>query len=160
MPVLSVEAVTIINFITFGAFVFLAAVLIYLGRSTDPKKKITMPWVNLSFGVLLTGVGYLVQAGRLLQYFTEDITIVSSYLLILVGALLIFASFSLLYTERTAELNNLKKRHDQIRKIMNRLKQKYFARELPEEDLKKMYSELIREMTEIEVKLGETKSKS
>lgn len=159
MAILPEGAGLIINLATFLSFIFLGGVLIYLGRSADPEKKLKLPWINLALGVLMSGSGFFLQSMQVVKYLVEDFILISAFLLIITGAILTFISITLLYRERTIELGSLKQRHDEIKKIMKKLRDKYFERELDEGDLKKMHADLVKEMTEIEVRLGEMKKK-
>ena len=159
MALLPVETTTLMSVATFATFVLLGGILIYLGRSTDPEKKIKLPWINLALGVVMSGAGFFLESTRLLQYLVEDTIILSAFLLIITGTVLTFISITILYTSRTTELSILRDREDHIKKIMKKLRDKYFARELEEDELKKMHADLVKEMAEIEVRLGEIKKK-
>lgn len=149
-----------INFAAFAAFMAIGGLLLYLGRSMGPKKKLSFPWINLSFGTILIGVNYLVQAVFATQITGDPTITISSYLLIIGGAALSFTSFLILYMERSNELQTLKDRQDELKEITNRLRKKYLARELPEDELKKLDTDIVRELAEIEVKLDKIKRKS
>jgi threonine synthase len=85
---------------------------------------------------------------------TGDPTItISSYLLIVGGSALSLTSFAMLYTERSNEANSLKQREEDLNQIMERLKKKFLNREIPEEDMRKLNTDIVRELAEIEVKL-------
>ena len=160
MVELSSEFAMVINFVAFAAFVAIGGLLLYLGRTMGPNKKITFPWINLSFGTMLIGVNYLIQAVFATEISGDFTIAISSYLLIIGGAALSFTSFLILYVERSNEVKTLADRQDDLREIMARLKKKYLSRELPEEDLRKLDTDIVRELAEIEVKLDKIKRKS
>lgn len=149
------EAIIISNSIVFVAFVFIAFMILYLGRKTDPKKKIKLAWVDLSLGVIMAGITFPIQIGVALGTFTEEIGFVTSCILMLTGASLAFTSFLIVYLERIDEINFLKKRQKEITMVMKKLRHRYFRKEISEEQLRKMYADFIKELTEIEVKLKE-----
>lgn len=148
-----------INFAAFSAFIAIGGMLLYLGRSTNPQKKITFPWINLAFGTFLIGLNYLVQTVFATQISGDPIIAVSSYLLILGGTALAFTSFAILYVERSNEANSLRTRHEELKEITTRLRKKFLSRELPEEEMKRLDIDIVRELAEIEVKLGKLKRK-
>lgn len=149
----------VINFAAFAAFIAIGGMLLYLGRSTNPQKKITFPWINLAFGTFLIGLNYLVQTVFATQISGDPIIAVSSYLLILGGAALAFTSFAILYVERSNEANSLRVRHEELKEITTRLRKKFLSRELPEEEMKRLDIDIVRELAEIEVKLDKLKRK-
>jgi hypothetical protein len=149
----SPEFNTVINLAASLAFFVIGALQIYVGRSSGADKKITFPWVNMAFGTFLIGINYLIQA-VFTSGSTENPTItISSYLLILGGAALSFTSFFILYTERANEAKNLRDREDDLKEITSRLKKKFLSRELPEDEMRKLDTDIVRELAEIEVKL-------
>jgi hypothetical protein len=150
----SPDAVTAMNLAAFAAFSIIGGLQIYVGRSSSRAGKgFSFPWINMSFGTFLIGLNYLIQA-----IFTSGVTdnptiTISSYLLILGGAALSFTSFFILYTESSDETRKLKEREEELKEIMDRLKKKFLSRELPEEEMKKLDTDIVRELAEIEVKL-------
>jgi len=157
---LPASAAIIFNIVTFPAFIFLSVVLLYLGRSTNPEKRITLPWIFMSLGVFLMGVPYLLEIAVFYEKITEITVFAPSYFFILVGAMMTFTSFAALYSQRVNDINSLKKREKELRLIMRGLKERYLKRELSETDLRKMYPDFIKELTEIEVRLKEMERKS
>lgn len=150
---------TVINLAAFGAFVAIGGVMLYVGRTTHPEKKISFPWINLANGTFLIAVNYLIQAIFAPQTPIDSSVEISSYLLIVGGSALLFTSFVILYTERANETNVLKQRQDDLKEITTRLKKKYLSRELPEDELKKLDTDIVRELAEIEVKLDKINRK-
>lgn len=155
-PTLSVA----INLAAFAAFVTVGIVLLYIGKTTHPEKKLSFPWVNLVFGTLLMGANYLVQAIFSTQISGDPTIAISSYLLIIGGAALSFTSFLILYVERSNEANILRERQNDLKEIMSRLRKKFLSREIPEEDIRKIDTDLVRELAEIEVKLEKIRKKT
>jgi len=149
-----------INFVAFAAFLTIGGVLLYLGRSLHPDKKISFSWINLAFGTFLIGINYLVQAIFATQISGDPTITISSYLLIIGGAALSFTSFVILYVERSNEFNVLNERQDDLKEIMERIRKKFLSRELPEEDMRKIDTDIVRELAEIEVKLDRIKKRS
>lgn len=52
------------------------------------------------------------------------------------------------------EISKLRKREEEIKSVITKLKDKYYRQEMSEEDLKNAYSGLLRELAEVEVKLS------
>lgn len=159
MVEISPVAATAINLAAFGAFVAIGIAMLHVGRSTNPGKRISFPWVNLSFGTFLIGINYLVQAIFATQISGDPAIAISSYLLIIGGAAMLFTSFIILYTERANEANLLRQRQEELKAITRRLRKKFFARELPEDELRKLDTDIVRELAEIEVKLDKIRRK-
>ena len=152
--------IIVINLAAFLAFATIGFLFLYIGKSTDSARKITMPWINLFFGVLLIGLNYLIQAVFPSQILTSSAITISSYLLIISGAAMTFTSFVILYTERSNEIGNLNKRHDELTSITHKLQKKFMARQLPEDEMKRLNTGIVKELAEIEVKLDELKKKA
>lgn len=112
---LSTSASMIFNIVTFPAFIFLSIILLYLGRTTNPEKRITLPWISLSLGVFLMGIPYLLEMAVFFEKLTEVDVFVPSYFFVLVGALMTFTSFTLLYVERIAEIKSLRKEKEDFK---------------------------------------------
>lgn len=148
-----------INLAAFAAFIVIGLMLLYVGKSTSHQKRITLTWINLAFGTFLIGINYLVQAVFATQISGDPVIAISSYLLIIGGAALAFTSFVILYVERSNEANVLRTRHAELKEIMVRLRKKFLSRELPEEEMKRLDIDIVRELAEIEVKLGRLKRK-
>ncbi len=153
MVELSADAMVLMNLAAFLAFVVVGGLQIYMGRSTNPEKKITFPWINLAFGTFLIGVNYLMQALFPTQTSIDPTVGVSSYLLVIGGAALSLTSFIILYMERTNEARTLRERQDDLHQIMDRIRKKFLSRELPEDEMRKIDTDIVRELAEIEVKL-------
>ncbi len=149
-----------INFAAFAAFIAIGGMLLHVGRSTNPQKKITLPWINLALGTVLIGLNYLVQAVFGTQISASTEIALSSYLLIIGGAALSFTSFLTLYIERSNEVNALRQRHEELHSIMKRLHKKFLSREIPEDEMKKIDTDLVRQLAEIEVKLEKLKKRT
>lgn len=157
---LTADVVTVINLAAFFAFLLISGILVYLGRSTHAEKKVTFPWVNLAFGTVLIGINYLIQAIFATRLTGDPTITISSYLLIVGGAALSFTSFVTLYVERTHEVSSLQKRQDELKEITERLKKKFLSREIPEDEMKKLNTDIVRELAEVEVKLDKLTRKT
>lgn len=151
----STNSLIISNSIVFGAFLFIAYVIFYLGRKTHEIKKMKLVWVFLSLGIVITGSSFLIQILVAIGRVSEIMGLIFSQVLILAGSSLAFESFIILYLERTDEIYTLQRRQKEILEILKKLKGRYFRKEISEEELKKMYADFIKELTEIEVKLKE-----
>jgi len=159
MGTLETNAVLVTNSITFFSNVGLAILLIYFGKSTDFKGKIRLPWITLSTGIMVSATSYLIQILGVLDIAPTGTTLLSTHLVMLIGTAITFFSFSSIYLTKINDINSLRKRYTQIKKIMKRLKRKYRRREIPEDDLRKIYTDLTKELVEIEVKLKEMEKK-
>lgn len=157
MVEISPAITTPINLAAFAAFIVVGAMLLHVGKSTHPEKRIGLPWINLAFGTFLIGINYLVQAVFATQISGDPTVAISSYLLIIGGSALALTSFLILYIERSNEADMLRTRHDELKAIMARLRKKFLSRELPEEDMRKIDTDIVRELAEIEVKLDKIK---
>lgn len=102
-------------------------------------------WIALAIGV------YMYALARLCLIVGLPIMAISSIEL-MAGALFIIGDV-LVLTQITEEFKYLRNRQKEIKSIMKNLKTKYFKREIDEEQLRKLYSELIKELAEIEVKM-------
>lgn len=159
MVELSGDAMVLMNLAAFVAFVVVGGLQIYMGRSTSPQRKITFPWINLALGTFMIGINYLIQAIFPAQTAVDPTIGISSYLLVIGGAALSFTSFLILYMERSNEAKTLRDRQDDLHQIMDRIRKKFLSRELPEDEMRKIDTDLVRELAEIEVKLDKINRK-
>lgn len=159
MATIEANAAIVINLITYFSNVMLAVLLLYLGKTTDFQKKIRPSWILLSMGIIVSATSYIFQIFDVIGILRPGVGFISSHIIMLVGTALAFSSFTSLYISRINEINFLRKRHKEIKKIMDRLKKKYLGRELPEKELRKLSTDLIKELVEIEVKLKELEEK-
>lgn len=153
MVELSGDVTTAINLAAFVAFMVVGVLFLYIGRATSLERKLSLPWVNLFFGTSLIATNYLVQAIAFIRLSGDPVVTISSYLLVIGGAAMTFTSFLILYIDRANEANLLKKRQSELEEITKRLRNKFLKRELAEEELKKLDTDIVRELAEIEVKL-------
>ena len=160
MVELSSTFIVIINLGAFVAFATIGFLFLYIGKSTDTGRKLTMPWINLFFGIILIGLNYLIQAVFPSQILVDSTITISSYLLIISGAAITFTSFVILYTQRSNEIGNLQKRHNELTSITHKLQKKFMSRQLPEDEMKRLNTGIVKELAEIEVKLDELKKKA
>lgn len=121
---LPASASIIFNIMTFPAFIFLSIILLYLGRTTNPEKRITLPWISLSLGVFLMGIPYLLEMAVFFEKLTEVDVFIPSYFFVLVGALMTFTSFTLLYVERIAEIKSLKKEKEDFKQRLREIEKR------------------------------------
>jgi hypothetical protein len=150
---LSQQTSLFIDLFIFFAYVIAAGFIIYIGRKINYEKKITLSWIVLATGFLFISVNLLIEVTGLIigSYITTKPVI--WYLINMLGSIFILIGFAMSLFEKIVDISILKKRKIEIRQIMDYLDEKYRKRELTEEDLRKMYSKMVEELAEVEVKL-------
>ncbi|MBI5871964.1 hypothetical protein HZB88_02665 [archaeon] len=139
------------------AFFFLALssnVVFFLSAEMDPKKRVTLSVFVLGFGLNLIGLSHLFRIG-----FEEQIPMFIPSVQLL-GTLFMLIGLILSFYHRTFELSALRQRDGEVKDTISTLKRKYYKQEISEEDLRSTYSNLLRELAELEVKLRRTSKKS
>jgi hypothetical protein len=147
----SLQLIDIVDIIIFFALEYLSYILFYFVQKVDPGKGVTPSIFLLCFGINLIALSFLFRIGREVnasQFVT--FSILGGSLAILIGGIFV-------YYRKTVQIADLRRRQDEILKIIESLKKRYYKQEISEEDLKSVNTQLIKELTEIEVKLKEKK---
>jgi len=156
MAYLSFYTLLVIDFFVFFSFIGLGVVILIIGKYYSYKRKLSVAWVLLSIGIIISAFRSLfdiiVLANTDLGVITEVGSPVSG-----LGSLVMIVGLASLLVEKTMESGSLLKRSEELKLVIEYLNQKYMKRQLTEEDLRKMTSELTKELAEIEVKLKELK---
>jgi len=142
---------TVPNFINLLAFIGLTIAtytIFYFGKTMSPKG-IGTNLFTLALGINLIGLSHLFRIW--LDILTSPLVLI----LVATGAMFLSTGIIWVVYEKSMEINNLKKREREINSTIAKLKEKYYQKELSEEDLKVLYSNLMKELTEIEVGLTE-----
>ena len=155
---------SIVNLFVFILFIFISIFLLYIGKNINSKKKITLPWINLSIGIFLIALEHIINPINFPNTPIINLLLINLYLvdfteilLIVIGSIITIISFILIYKENSNQILNLNERHEELHNITKKLKQKFMSREIPEEELKKINIGIVKELTEIEVKLDKLK---
>ena len=144
----------IVNFFMFYSFLGTGIVVLMIGRYQKLKIKLFSPFSLLSLGLIIV-------AFRSLFLSAPNLSGLSVYTSFLVPIVSIVGSFFLtlgvifLLLEKRVEKAALERRTEEIKAVLENLHQKYFKKELSEEDMRKMNADLEKELAEIEVRLKE-----
>lgn len=141
------------RFIVFYSIFSLSIFILYLGKENNPRKKLTFPWVAVFAGVIVSGFIHLINVAELIEIVSMNIGFALESLASISGGLLITGGIAWIVAEKMYEVNLLRKREIEVREILLRLKEMFLARKISEEDLKKIYPELVKELAEIEVRI-------
>lgn len=144
--------INIINFLAFVGLTIATYTIFYFGKSLV-SKGVSINLFMLALGTNLVGLSHLFRI--VLDTNTNPLILTT------VGAGALFMSTGIIWVfyEKRTEISRLKKREEEINSIISKLKDKYYQQELSEADLKSAYSDLLRELAEIEVKLTPKDSK-
>ena len=126
-------------------------VIFYFSQKANPDK-ITASIFTLAFGLNMIGLSSLFRIG------IETTLPLFIILSALVGALLTFAGVVLTFRQKSAQIENLKKRHEELEAVISNLKDRYYKQEISEEDLRTVHSSLLKELAELEVKMKQSKN--
>ena len=139
--------INLVNFLAFVGLTIATYTIFYFGKSLV-SKGVSINLFMLALGVNLVGLSHLF---RIVLDTNTNLLILTT-----VGAGSFFMSTGLIWVfyEKRMEISRLKKREEEINSVISRLKDKYYQQGLSEEDLKASYSDLLRELAEIEVKLA------
>lgn len=145
---------SIVNLILFFGLNFSGYLIFYFSARISPQRQVSGSIFILSLGLSLVGLSHLFRIGMEVAL---PVHIMLSSLM--GGILLTLAGVGILSYERFIEVANFRKRYEELIKIISNLKKKYYRQEISEEDLRAVYSSLLKELAELEVKLKETKAK-
>lgn len=138
------------NVFTFIIFTIVTAIILYFGKTTYPKK-IPRSWFIFASSFQIYAFAIL------FEIFSIGNTIGKTLLQFIAGIQIILGLILVLTQERR-ELLILRRRQDDIRALMEKLKEKFLRRQIMEEDVRKLYSTLQMELAEIELKLEKKKA--
>lgn len=152
--VLQYDISDLVNLLAFLGLTVATYTIFYFGRMTNQSKSVSFNLFTLALGINLIGLSHLFRIW--LDASTSPLIIIT----VASGAVFLSAGVIWVFYEKGMEISNLRKREEDIRAVISRLKDKYYQQELSEEDLKSAYSGLLRELAEIEVRLVNHKSKT
>ncbi len=143
------------DFVNLMAFLGLtvATYTIFFFSKLINEKKISLNLFTLALGISLIGLSHLL---RIFIDTTESPIVVVT---VATGAIFTATGVMWVFYEHGTEISSLRKRQEEIKLIIKNLKDKYYKQEISEKELEDAYSELLKELVEIEVKLTETKRK-
>jgi hypothetical protein len=137
---------TFINFASFIGLSFASLLIFYFGRLSNPKRQVSLNIFALSLGLEFIALSHLFRVE--IEPFAPTFIIITS----LIGVILtLLGSVTVLY--HAYEISYLKKRYEELKMMIETLREKYFKQEISEEDLKAVYANILKDLTEIEVKL-------
>ena len=138
----------LVNFINFFVFIIAPYAIFYFYRESDPGRHIPISIFILALGLDFIGISYLI---RILASEVSPQFVLGS---LSIGALLILASVLSLFYTKALEATLLRKRRDRIKLVIKNMQKRYYAKEITEEQLRNSYSYLLKELAEIELRLG------
>lgn len=142
-----------VDLFIFFSYLVMAGFLLYVGKNVSAQKKITLPWIIVSIGLLFTSLNLFVEiVGAVTEIYVIPRPVLW-YIFNMIGSIALIIGFASIVVERQFEITNLKRRRLEIKDIMDYLKERYYKKEISEEDLRKLYSDLVEQLAEIEVKI-------
>jgi hypothetical protein len=141
------ELVNIINVLTFLGLSMSAYVIFYLTKDLDPDKQVTTNVFMLAIGLNMIGLSHLFRVWS--ETALPSFIVVTLFL----GTTLTFGGIVTTFYEKKIHARALGRKSKEIREVMSYLKEKYYKQELSAEELKSLYSELLKELAETEVKM-------
>lgn len=114
-------------------------------------KSVNVSLFTLALGINLIGLSHLFRIW--LDVYTSPLILI----MVAIGSIFLSVGVIRVFYEKSFEISRLRNREQEIKSMIKEVKRKYYRRELSEEDLKTVYSNLLKELTEIEVKIKESK---
>ena len=142
----------VVNLLAFLGLTIATYTIFYFGKAMNMGKNVSLNLFTLALGVNLIGLSHLFRIW--LDVSTSPFIVIT----VATGAVFLSTGVIWVFHEKGRELYNLRRREEEIKSVIGKLKDKYYQQELSEEDLKGAYSELLRELAEIEVKLMDHKT--
>jgi uncharacterized membrane protein len=141
------DITTFVNIFAFVGMTITAYAIFYVARSIK-QKNVGLNLVMLALGINFIGMSYLFRVWFGDSAFPFEMSLVGF------GSLLLSIGVIWVFYEKGMEVQNLKRRENDIRGTIERLKEKYYRREISEEELESMHTDMLKELAEIEVKLS------
>jgi len=145
---LQYDVADLVNLFAFLGLTIVTYTIFYFTKISN-QKGISLNLFTLALGINLIGLSHLFRIW--LDASTSPLIIIT----VAAGAVFLSTGVIWVFYEKGMEISNLRRREEEIKSVITRLKNKYYKQELSEEDLKSAYFGLIRELAEIEVKLSE-----
>ncbi len=143
----------VVNVLAFLGLTIATYTIFYFSKSLN-KQGVSANLFTLALGMNLIGLSHLFRIW--LDVSTSPLIIIT----VASGAVFLSIGVIWVFYEKGRELSDLRKREEEIKSVISKLKDKYYQQELSEEDLKTAYSGLLRELAEVEVRLADHKSKN
>ena len=147
--VLQYNVADIVNLLAFLGLTVATYTIFYFGKMMNPTKGIGINLFTLALGINLIGLSHL------FRIWLDVVTSPLVLILVAGGSAFLATGVIWVFYEKAVEISNLKRRGQEINSVIAKLKEQYYKKELSEEDLKAVYSNLLKELAEIEVKLSE-----
>lgn len=135
---------------TFVVMNVVAGIILYFGRTIYPKK-LPREWIIFSSGFAIYGFSRLFEILELGTTINHDF--IASIVLDIIAGIQIIIGIVLVLRSQKRELMNLRKRQEEIKAIMEKLKEKFMRGHIKEEEAQRMFSSLYKELAEIEVEM-------
>ncbi|MBI2005247.1 MAG: hypothetical protein HYS80_00605 [Candidatus Aenigmarchaeota archaeon] len=141
------EVANLVNLFAFLGLTTATYTIFYFGKMMNPTKDVSFNLFTLALGVNLIGLSHL------FRVWLDPST--SPLIIITVSTGVVFLSIGTVWVfyEKGMEMSKLRKREEEIKSIIAKLKDKYYQQELSEKNLEGAYSALLKELAEIEVRL-------
>lgn len=143
------DAADLVNLLAFLGLTIATYTIFYFGRMMHQSKEVSISLFTLALGINLIGLSHLFRIW--LDAYTSPVILI----MISVGSVFLSAGIIWVFYEKSMEISDLKRREMEIKSVIGKLKEKYYKKELSEEELKSVYSNLLEELAEVEVKLSE-----
>ncbi len=139
------------NFVNALAFIGLTIstyTVFYFGRVSAKDKGVSFSLFTLALGLNLIGLSHLFRVWP--ELISSPLVSITTG----IGSVFLTIGVAWVFYESKTELIVLRKRQEDIKTVISKLKEKYYQQELSEEDLKTAHSQLLKELAEIEVDIS------
>ncbi len=142
-----------IDLFIFFSYIVMTSFLVYIGKIVSYQKKLTLPWIMIAGGLLFISLNIFVEiVGTVTQLYITPRPVLW-YAFNVIASIALIVGFAAVMVEKQVEISNLRKRQLEIKDIMQYLKEQYYKKELGEDELRKLYADLVAQLAEIEVKI-------
>lgn len=138
-----------IHLFIFFSYSGLAVILLLLGKYTHPEKKITRVWIIFFLGIFSGAIYHLADIGLFAVGAALYVQLVTGSLS---GALVVIAMF-LLKNDSIMNLELLRRRQEELKTMMEKIKNMYLRREISEKEMTDLRKDIIKGLVEVEVKM-------
>ncbi len=148
-----------VSSLSLTSYVTVSILIIYMAKRMGFGERSIIPWLFLSVGVVIVSINHAVNILSDFGYDISSLLFLTQQDIVLMGSTLVFIGFGLVISDKIIETSMLRRRQDEVKKVMTKLKEKYMRREISEHDLRRIYPKLVERLAELEVKLEEKGAK-
>lgn len=156
---ISIAQKLFIDFAVFYSLILLQIFIIIFGKNVDKERKLRYNWFLIFVGILLLSLIQLASIALTIEIITENLFSVFKSIFSLSAGISITIGVVSVTIEKILEYSNLKRRYNELQEIILNLKEKFLKGRISRKEFEEIVKDLIKEESEIEVKIKKFEKK-